>query len=503
MGEITINLSEYRGQHVDISIRENRIIGYIPEAFADEPDDILVTFHGKGNIFYIEDDEKCKVDHITVSFMGDNGIIYLSKNRHTYTFDAIIEEGGACWFGRDVFMNKNIHGRLNIHVQVGHTVMVGHDCLFSLDVCINTDANDNKPAGDILLGNHVWIGQKVRIFGSSTVDGNVVIGANASFGGQHLTSNAVWITKDETMVKANENVVFGKDSIRSRTKEKLKLYDVIDEKYLSDILNLASHTPMTLLSDIKKTPDSSERLDIFKKYAETFEYVAPKYSSIRKKLKEKKVLEDNVIYGDYEPNPNLWVEFSGKGNVLIIEPGVKVGNIMVHFSGDRGLIFIGKSREAIYVELEACTDANVYLGRDFQADEAPYPLLQATENQTVLIGNQCKFGKGTWSRTSDQHPIWDIDTRKRINHGKGIFVGDKETVPPYEILLKGQNIGGMKGILRRDYLYKKAFNKLSSLKDMKKRIKWMLTLSESGAASRIQRVLKIGSKSELKKTVIE
>ncbi len=349
----TINLNEYRGQNVDITIRENRIIGYIPEASAEDAGDIFVTFHGKGNIFYIEDDENCKIKRITVTFMGDNGIVYLSKNRHTYTFDAVIEEGGACWFGRDVFMNKNKIGRLNIHVQAGHAVMVGHDCLFSLDVHLNTGENNNSPAGDILLGNHVWIGQDVRIFGSSTVEGNAIIGANASFGGQRLTSNAVWITKDEKPVKVKDNVVFGKDSIRNRAKEKTKLYDEIDEEYLSDILSLSSQPPKALLSDVKETSDSGERLEVFKKYAETFEYVRPKYSSIQKKLKEKKVTEDNVIYGDYEANPTLQVEFRGKGNVLILEKGVKLGNIKVRFLGKRGLIFIGKSKEPIDVRLES------------------------------------------------------------------------------------------------------------------------------------------------------
>lgn len=44
-------------------------------------------------------------------------------------------------------------------------------------------------------------------------------------------------------------------------------------------------------------------------------------------------------------------------------------------------------------------------------------------------------------RTSDSHPIYDIESNKRINPAKNIHIGNHVWIAPQSTIMKGVNIG--------------------------------------------------------------
>lgn len=481
-----IDLREYSNQEIDINVGGNRVIGYIPE-WNEKQQAVTVSFWGTNNILYLGGDANSTYEKADITFKGNGGIVYLSENRHRYHFSATIEDNGICWFGRDVFMNRGASGVLKIHVHSGHAVALGYDCLLSTGISIDTAAEDGV-SGDILIGNHVWIGQNVMIQGPSQIDGNAILGAEMRIKDQHITSNSIWITKDGVPKRIKENTVFTKDVISRRKKEELKRYKKIHPDYMDEILTLSSWDAFDMIADAKDAATVEDKLSVFIHETESRQYVRPKYRAGVKNVPEVRDFSglNNVVYGDYE---KLFEEaklvFQGKGNVLILEKGVNLGKSRIRFSGDDALVFIRKNNGTINATFDVGSSANLYLGKRSSFSKDVRAVLQATENKTLFIGNDCQIGSGVFFRTSDQHPIYDIESRKRMNRGKSIFIGDRETIEPWKVVLKGTKTGEMKGPFRRKDFYKRAFKELSNETDMKERIKWMVKLEHSEGISRV------------------
>jgi len=481
--EYVVDLSDYRNQQVDLEIGGNRIIGWIPEG-EDEPEPIRVTFRGTDNILFLEKRDNSRIGETDIRFEGSRGLVYLSQNVHKYLFSAVIEEDGICWFGRDVYMHQSESGRLHIRVCRGHAVALGYDCLLSTMINIDTAGEDT--GGDVRIGNHVWIGQDVTIEGPSEVEANAVLGAGLKIHGQHLSANAIWIMEDGIPKNARGNIVFGKNSLRNRVKEEQKLYREIHKLYLGEMLKLGTWDSAELIADAKRASGMEERLAVFIKEADTREYVKPKFRRTYIEPLKIPVYGNNIIYGKYtNTEGDVNITFEGKGNVLIFEKGVKLGNCLIEFSGNGSLIFLSKSRTPISATISVGSEANLYLGKNCTVEGNPVPVLQTTESQTLFIGNNCKIPSGVWFRTSDQHPIFDVKSRKRINKAKSIFIGDGEEIPPGKLVRKGQKAGKMRGVFRRPYLYEKCFEALRNASDMDERIQWMLTLNNSDGLSRV------------------
>lgn len=243
-----------------------------------------------------------------------------------------------------------------------------------------------------------------------------------------------------------------------------------------------------MIADAKGAATVEDKLSVFIQNAENRHYVRPKYRVGVKNVPEIRDFSDvvNVVYGDYNKIcEEARIIFQGKGNVLILEEGVKLGKSRVCFSGDDALVFIGKNKGSINATFDVGDSANIYLGKGNSFSNDVRAVLQATENKTLLIGNKCKIGSGVFFRTSDQHPIYDIESRKRINRGKSIFIGDYENIKPWKVVLKGTRTGEMRGPFRRKDLYKRAFKALNNETDMEERIKWMTRLEQSDGLSRV------------------
>ena len=89
--------------------------------------------------------------------------------------------------------------------------------------------------------------------------------------------------------------------------------------------------------------------------------------------------------------------------------------------------------------------------------------LNAQEDNTkITIGQDCMFSNHIIVRTSDSHPIYDLNTKERLNNPEPIIIGDHVWIAPNTKIMKGSIIP--KGcIIGSDTTISKAFTQENSL----------------------------------------
>lgn len=63
------------------------------------------------------------------------------------------------------------------------------------------------------------------------------------------------------------------------------------------------------------------------------------------------------------------------------------------------------------------------------------------DNSSIRIGEDCMFSNNIVVRTSDSHPIYDLNTRQRINPAKNVSIGRHVWIAPNTKIMKGAKIG--------------------------------------------------------------
>ncbi len=110
----------------------------------------------------------------------------------------------------------------------------------------------------------------------------------------------------------------------------------------------------------------------------------------------------------------------GNNNQLILHDSVRVGKgCSFYLQGDNLKIEIG--RGTTFTQM--C---------HFNAQE---------NSVSITVGEDCMFSNHVIVRTSDSHPIYNIDTMERINPAKSVKIGNHVWVAPNSIIMKGASIG--------------------------------------------------------------
>jgi len=63
------------------------------------------------------------------------------------------------------------------------------------------------------------------------------------------------------------------------------------------------------------------------------------------------------------------------------------------------------------------------------------------EPRAIRLGKDCQLAADIYIAVSDTHPIVDIETGARINHGRDVSIGDHVWLGYRTVILKGSNIG--------------------------------------------------------------
>lgn len=120
------------------------------------------------------------------------------------------------------------------------------------------------------------------------------------------------------------------------------------------------------------------------------------------------LIEDSTLIGTV-------IRIRGNGNRLIIEQGCVIGNqCSFWLEGNNNIIIIGKKTTMT----QKC---------HFNAQE---------HDTRIIIGEDCMFSNTIVVRTSDSHPIYDIEGQ-RLNPAKDVIIGNHVWVAPNSVIMKG------------------------------------------------------------------
>lgn len=155
-----------------------------------------VIFHGKGNILFCE--PSVTLANSTITFNGDNSIVYLCRNRHTYRLSASVNRDTVLYIGKHNYMN----GALNIVLSEQKHCFIGNDGMFSFGIWIrNADPHlvyscetgkRLNLSKSVFIGDHVWLGQSVFLLKGTQIDSGSIIGAGSIVAGKKIPHNESW-----------------------------------------------------------------------------------------------------------------------------------------------------------------------------------------------------------------------------------------------------------------------------------------------------------------------
>lgn len=155
-----------------------------------------------------------------------------------------------------------------------------------------------------------------------------------------------------------------------------------------------------------------------------------------------KCVEYNKIFVDSQKSfleNNSIITFSGKGNILFVEDGVKLSNSHIDFLGDNALVYLSKSWHVLQVVIKAYCGSCVFIGQNNFINGQV--IMLASERKNIIIGNDGLISLGIWVRTADPHLIYSCETKNRINPSRSVLIGDHVWIGQNAMILKGSVIG--------------------------------------------------------------
>lgn len=133
----------------------------------------------------------------------------------------------------------------------------------------------------------------------------------------------------------------------------------------------------------------------------------------------------------------------GSKNEIIIGHGTRLEKTRFRIRGNNNKITIGDNchigtdcsfwMEGNNIHISIGNDTTFTMRCHFNAQE---------DNSSIEVGNDCMFSNKIIVRTSDSHPIYDLETGKRINEAKPIKIYDHVWIAPDSKIMKGAIIGG-------------------------------------------------------------
>ena len=135
---------------------------------------------------------------------------------------------------------------------------------------------------------------------------------------------------------------------------------------------------------------------------------------------------------------NVQVQFFGKNNRVVLHNNSALKNTFIEFKGNNGTFTIGE-KAGIFGTFRVGHDCNIKIGNGVTSTNPVY--VTCAEKTNIHIGNDCMLATNNQIRTDDSHGIYDLDTGKRLNRSKDIFIGDHVWLAYGATVLGGAHIG--------------------------------------------------------------
>lgn len=209
-------------------LQENTV--YVNPEKSTMDDCTSIRFTGKNSILVIEDGVNIRDSEII--FDGNNAVVYLSRNKHTYRLAIHAHSNTCIYIGRDNYFN----GRATLITSERQNIIIGDDGLFSFGIYVRTadphllyscDTKERiNESKSVLMGDHVWIGQGALILKGSSIGSGSVIGGGAVVSGKAIPSNTVAAGNPAKVIK--KGIFFSKECVHNYGKKKSEKYKRMD-----------------------------------------------------------------------------------------------------------------------------------------------------------------------------------------------------------------------------------------------------------------------------------
>lgn len=164
----------------------------------------------------------------------------------------------------------------------------------------------------------------------------------------------------------------------------------------------------------------------------------------------KSYFDDNNNVISYEGemlSQGIRILFCGLNNKLIIDKRARVKNLSVRFDCDNGVVKIGKhwGLSPLRANIRVGQDSSIFIGENVTATTPVQ--LSAVEGTSIHIDDDVMIAGNVKIRGDDGHPIFDIDSGKRVNPAQDIrirghvWVGMDSTILGGSFLDEGSVVG--------------------------------------------------------------
>ncbi|KAD4007150.1 acyltransferase [Arthrobacter yangruifuii] len=151
--------------------------------------------------------------------------------------------------------------------------------------------------------------------------------------------------------------------------------------------------------------------------------------------------QNQIIYNGPTISTGISIEFTGSNNRLIVSDQARLGRFTVMFDCDNGILEIGPSRSVapFTAFIRVGQDSEVKVGANVSTTATC--VISAVEGTTVTIGNDVMIASENEIRADDAHPIFDVNTGKRVNLSRDIIIGNHVWLAKRAVVLGGSKIG--------------------------------------------------------------
>lgn len=149
-------------------------------------------------------------------------------------------------------------------------------------------------------------------------------------------------------------------------------------------------------------------------------------------------LRDNKIIGTPEFK-NSVIQFRGVNNILVCDGDITLRKTKISFNGNNSIIYLSYTESDYHMSVIIRNNSTIFIGKNNQMGLRLD--LNIQEHQNLIIGDDCIIGNNITIRTCDAHPIYDFETKQRINFSGSILIGDHVWIDHFTYISKGVTVG--------------------------------------------------------------
>lgn len=163
---------------------------------------------------------------------------------------------------------------------------------------------------------------------------------------------------------------------------------------------------------------------------------------------------NEILYSGSIDKPVI-VNFTGSGNRLIVAAGARIAHLNIQFDCDNALVEIGSHKGVGPLRLYARMgeDAVVKFGDNVSTTEKLS--ITAAEGSKITFGTNVMIAAQVEIRCDDAHPIFDVESGKRVNPAKDIVIGNHVWIAKRATIMGGVTVNdgsviGLGSIVTKD-----------------------------------------------------